>query len=75
MKQSEIIIGHSYSNGRSNNREEHRDVISIYHDNYQNKDYVTYKITYINSEVGLIENLRFHILKKSFARWAKKDVT
>lgn len=75
MKQSEIILNHSYSNGKSNSSEVHRDIVNIYYDEYKNRYWVTYKVTYINGEVGLIENLRFNVLLKSFARWAKQDVT
>ena len=75
MKQSEIIVGHEYSNGKSAASEQIRRVMYIYNDTYRHKKYVDYKITYLNGEVGLLENLYFHCLLKSFARWAKEDVT
>ena len=72
MKQSEIKVAHTYFNSSEH---EYRQILHIYKDHYNGKKYVDYKITYLNGEVGLIENLMVHILLKSFARWAKKDVS
>ena len=76
MKQSEIKVGHEYSNDTLAIKYlEHRRILHIYTDHYDGKKYVDYKITKSHWERGMRKCLQFTILLKSFARWAKKDVS
>lgn len=76
MKKSEIKIGHIYSNNKSGLMREEREIIDEWYTYCEKKtEYVKYKIVYTNGAVGERESFSFTILKKSFAQWAKEDVT
>ena len=76
MKKSEIKIGHIYSNGKSSLVGEQREIIDEWYTYCGKKtEYVKYRILYTNGIVGERELFTFTILKKSFAKWAKEDVT
>ncbi len=76
MKKSEIKIGHIYSNGKSGLMEEQREIIDEWYTYHGKKiEYVKYRTLYTNGIVGERELFTFTILKKSFAKWAKENVT
>ena len=69
MKMNQIIEGHHYSNCKKNSFELHRKII----EDYDNK-YVKVLTTYASPTIHAFQG--FYIMpKKSFARWAKEDIT
>lgn len=75
MKISEIKVGHTYSNGRSGSMRVEREILDTWYTyNGERKDYVKCKFVYVNNEIRT-DLIPYTILKKSFARWAKEDVT
>lgn len=75
MKESEIKVAHCYSNGKIASGRQEREVLgSWYTYNGKKINYITYKIVY-NDCSPVDDKFIYTILRKSFARWAKEDVT
>ena len=68
MKMNQIIEGHHYSNNK-NNSELHRKVIENY-----GSGYVKVLTTYSSSNRNKFNGM-YIMPKKSFAKWAKEDIT
>ena len=84
MKKSEIILGHEYSNsdypGLEQSKERRRKVVGMYMTVFEypelNDTYVTVIDTMNDGEVDRrYPKHGYDLLLKSFAKWAKKDVT
>ena len=75
MKESEIKIGHIYSNDKSGAMLLEKEVVDMWYTYHGKKtNYVKYRIVYANGEVR-DDKISYTILKKSFAQWAKVDDT
>ena len=84
MKKSEIILGHEYSNsdypGLEHDKERRRKVVGMYMTVFEcpefNDIYVTVIDTMNDGEVDKrYPKHAYDLLLKSFAKWAKTDVT
>ena len=69
MKTSQIIEGHHYSNCKKNGFELHRKIIKDY-----GSKYVKVLTTYSPKHIHVFQGM-YIMPKKSFAKWAKEDIT
>lgn len=77
MKQSEIIVGGVYSNGKSGRFYQERKVIAegpeyILYSGQENADCIRFRV--IKSSYKLYPGAEGNMTRQSFARWAKERI-
>ena len=72
MKQSEIIVGHVYTNSKRNR---YKMVVSQGWPGEGIEHLLFITDGYIKDNEFIYTGLPYHITKKTFVRWAKEDIT